>query len=101
MRRVLQFLKWKQNWWVEQAQQREDARSDIKEGLEAYATKQGAILQQMAYHFAEEWYPLLVKYGIAVDWPEEYKVGRQTSMGKEKEVLMVENDWVEMMDDFD
>jgi hypothetical protein len=100
MRRVLQFLVWRKNWWLDQGQQREDARSDIKEGLMAYAAKQAAILQQMAYQFAEEWYPLVVEYGLDVEWPEEYKVGKQrVSKGKEKEIPVLGERWMEMDDD--
>jgi len=85
---------------LEQAHQRENARSDIKQGLEAYAAKQVAILQQMAHQFAEEWYPLLVGYGINIEWPEEYRIERVgTLKGKEREVVGLDNEWMEMDDE--
>ena len=73
MRRVLCYLKWREEWWIDRGKQRKGTRSDIQEGLQAYACKQGSIMGQLAQKFGDEWYPLLLKRGLGFDWPEELK----------------------------
>ena len=75
MRQVLHFFMWHKNWWLDQSERREDATSDIREGLAAYAKKQADILQRLARRFAEEWYPFLTEKGLKTDWPEELDDG--------------------------
>jgi hypothetical protein len=76
MRRVLWFLKWKRQWWMDQGRLRHNAREDVREGLVAYSCKQAAILDSMARRFADDWYPFLSSHGMATEWPEEYLEGR-------------------------
>ena len=70
MRRVLYFLKWREKWWIDQGERRGMARSDIQDGLKAYAAKQASIIAGLAERFADEWYPLVVGRNVAVEWPE-------------------------------
>jgi hypothetical protein len=67
MRRVLQFLRWKERWWKDQGEQRRDARSDVLEGLKAYAGKQASIMGQLARRFADEWKPVLMRLGLEME----------------------------------
>jgi hypothetical protein len=71
MRQVLHFLKWKQRWWRDQGEQRKDARSDVLEGLRAYAEKQAGILGQLEKRFAKEWRQVLLMRGLRLEEPEE------------------------------
>jgi hypothetical protein len=81
MRRVLFYYKWREQWWINQGSQRHDTRSDIQEGLQAYAAKQGRIMSQLAQQFADQWYPGLMKRGLPVDWPEDLqKKGHEVDM---------------------
>ena len=67
MRRVLHFLRWKERWWRDQGEQRKDARSDVQEGLKAYAGKQASIMAQLARRFADEWQPVLMMRGLKME----------------------------------
>ena len=40
MERILLFLQWRANWWLNQVSKRTDTTDDIKSGLSAYAHKQ-------------------------------------------------------------
>jgi hypothetical protein len=72
MRRVVAFLDWKANWWRAQGQCRMDLRGDIKDGLMAYANRQGHLMQHLAETFAALWCPMLTEYGLRIEWPEHY-----------------------------
>ena len=58
-------------WWKRQGDLRLGGQPEIQEGLGAYAEKQAAILEEMGFHFADKWYPILVAHGLATEWPEE------------------------------
>lgn len=77
MRRVIAYLEWKSTWWIEQAHQRGDVRSDIASGLEAYADRQSSLMQSLARSFASLWYPLLRKTDISIEWPSTYIIHAQ------------------------
>ena len=88
MRRVLCFLKWHEQWWIDQGERRGNARSDIQDGLKAYAAKQARIMGGLAQRFADEWYPLVTRRGIAADWPETLKGKRQVVEEKKDDAEM-------------
>jgi hypothetical protein len=89
MRRVLCFLKWREQWWNDQGERRGNARSDIQDGLKAYAAKQARIMGGLAQSFADEWYPLVAGRGISnADWPETLKGKRQVVEGRKDDAVM-------------
>lgn len=101
MRRVLYFLRWRRQWWLDQAQLRSDARSDIREGLEAYSAKQAQILEDLTLKFADEWYGLLIGNGLNTDWPGDLKEVRKGSvLGRSDRSTMGEEDGDLDDDDF-
>jgi hypothetical protein len=67
MWQVLHFLRWKERWWKSQGEQRRDARSDVLEGLKAYAGKQASIQGHLARRFADEWQPVLMRRGLEME----------------------------------
>lgn len=71
MRRVLVFMLWKRDWWLERADLRADARVDIRSGLKAYAARQAAVFGGLALQFATLWRPALGSMGMQVEWPAE------------------------------
>lgn len=71
-RRVITYLHWKANWWLEQINLRPAAREDIQIGLSAYAYRQCALMQDLARSFASLWHPVLSKANLPTDWPAEY-----------------------------
>lgn len=71
-RRVITYLDWKANWWLEQINLRTNAREDIQMGLSAYAHRQCALMQNLARSFASLWLPVLSKANLPADWPAEY-----------------------------
>jgi hypothetical protein len=85
MRRVLHFLMWKKQWWQKQGERRQDTRSDVKEGLKAYAVRQGMVMGQLAEKFADQWNPLLGQRDLPMEWPEELRTGRKSWSGKKRD----------------
>jgi hypothetical protein len=70
MRRVPWYMKWKTQWWVDQAAGRGDEVSPLlKSGCRAYAAKQAYIWSSLGEKFRGMWTPLLEQYGISVEWP--------------------------------
>lgn len=72
MRRVIEFLDRKAQWWQSQRQRRPDARTDVIIGLDAYAERQACIREDLAKSFASRWHGLLVTNRISISWPEKY-----------------------------
>ena len=55
MRRVLVFLEWKSEWWVERQELREGLLRDLDEGLRAFAMGQADLQRRLAVRFREIW----------------------------------------------
>jgi hypothetical protein len=72
MRRVLWFFWWKRMSWMKMADQREDLRPDLQEGLAGYAAKQAAVLDNLGTWFANDWYVILLANGLETEWLEKY-----------------------------
>ena len=72
MRRVLYFLEWKAQWWLDRGDGRPDAPIPVQQGLAGYAAKQAAVCHSMATSFAHRWYPIHIKWGIPINWPLLY-----------------------------
>jgi len=74
MRRVLNFLEWHAQWWVERAGNRGKVDDlGLREGLPAYALRQASIRIKLREKFATLWRPvdLWVKAGQVLDLQEE------------------------------
>lgn len=55
MRRVLAYLVWHEEWWLEQGTRRGDEDPQLTEGLLAYAAKQADIRHEMRDSFNHLW----------------------------------------------
>jgi hypothetical protein len=54
MRRVIEFLKWKSEWWVSRAEHQSEDKG-MAEGLHAYAHKQASLQNSLSQHFQLVW----------------------------------------------
>ena len=74
MRRVVEFLKWKSEWWHMRA---EHCLADggIAEGLRAYAQRQSLLQDNLSQHFQAIWKALLSKIHEGVPMTEENEDG--------------------------
>lgn len=77
MRRVVEYLDNKAKWWRLQSHRRRDkspnTRTDILQGLSAYADRQAALMKGLAQSFACRWHTMLANADINIDYPEHYK----------------------------
>ncbi|KAK7022207.1 CxC2 domain-containing protein [Favolaschia claudopus] len=55
MRRVLRFLKWRALWWEDRRTVTQAVMPEVKDGLQAFAAQQAAILRQIARKFKSSW----------------------------------------------
>ena len=55
MRRVLVFLEWKSDWWLQWQSLREGLALDLGEGLRAFSLGQADLQKCLASHFQEIW----------------------------------------------
>ncbi|KAJ7817065.1 hypothetical protein B0H13DRAFT_426053 [Mycena leptocephala] len=67
MRRVLQFLRWRSAWWMEQVGRRGLAEGAQLEGETAYAVRQAGVQMELHRVFTKDWegLPALVEQGRA------------------------------------
>lgn len=72
MRRVLEFLEHKAEWWLLQRARRTDEGLALQQGLMAYAHKQADVYQRLARRFAGLWLPFLRSHSIVPEWAERY-----------------------------
>lgn len=73
MRRVLVYLRWKSDWWVDQGSKRViDHDLALVDGIQAYAHKQAAIQTRVAERCAAHWLPVLLQYGITPSWESDF-----------------------------
>jgi len=72
MHRVLRYFKWKARWWKAQGKRRTEGLPGTLHGVQAYAEKQAAFLQQLAYSSAAHWLPGLKKKRIFPEWETWY-----------------------------
>ena len=82
MRRVIAFLDWRSTWWRDQGLRNTNIRDDIKDGLITYANRQADLMRNLAKSFAAVWYPIFIKAGLAVEWPEPYILYAQANPPK-------------------
>jgi len=55
MRRVLQFCRWKEAWWIEQVPRRTDISPRLAEGLRAYAEEQADLEHRICSSWTTKW----------------------------------------------
>lgn len=55
MRRVLESLKWKAQWWDNKADARSDVGLTLREGIMAYALEQAKLQRDLAASFEHLW----------------------------------------------
>ena len=55
MRRVLVFLEWKSDWWLQRQSLREGLPLDLGEGLRAFSLGQSDLQKRLASHFQTIW----------------------------------------------
>ena len=55
MRRVLEFCRWKTEWWLEQVPLREGLRPQLAEGLHAYAEEQADMERRICLSWTNKW----------------------------------------------
>ena len=54
MRRVIEFLRWKSEWWMSRTE-RQPPDTALAEGLRAYANKQSLLQKGLSQHFQTIW----------------------------------------------
>ena len=54
-RRILQFFKWQESWWIARAEHKKDISVMRSEGLRAYALRQAALHADLRKHFSHIW----------------------------------------------
>ena len=72
MRRVIEYLTWKAEWWHEHRSLRTDADPLLLSGISGYANKQASICLQIAQRCAYYWLPRLKHWGIVPSWAPKY-----------------------------
>ena len=73
MWRVVTFLEWKSEYWLEKQNTRlTTAVPSIQSGLKAYAHKQAGIHHDLAVSFSKLWRPTLVSNGLEHSWVTQY-----------------------------
>ena len=73
MRRVIEYMKWREGWWREHCSLRTDIDDTISSGISGYAYKQVAICRHLAEQCARYWLPLLESKGITPSWASGFR----------------------------
>ena len=83
MRRVVVFLEWKSEDWLEKQTARlTTAPSSIQSGLRAYARKQAAIHHNLAVSFVTLWYPTFASFHLKDSWITDYAATHSIQLPK-------------------
>lgn len=73
MRRVLEYMKWREGWWLERCSLRKHIDGTVSSGISGYANKQVAICRRIAEQCARYWLPLLESKGITPSWASNFR----------------------------
>lgn len=73
MRRVIEYMKWREGWWRDRCSLRTHIDGTISSGLSGYANKQAAICRRIAERCACYWLPLLERKGITPLWASGFR----------------------------
>ncbi|KIJ89482.1 hypothetical protein K443DRAFT_70826, partial [Laccaria amethystina LaAM-08-1] len=55
MRRVLEFLQWKADWWLQRTESRTTVDASLSEALQAYCMEQSSVQSLLSIHFRALW----------------------------------------------
>lgn len=55
MRRVLRFLSWRADWWLERVTDWDGVDPEVADGLNAYAARQAETYRSISGHFSQKW----------------------------------------------
>lgn len=66
-RRVLQFLRWQEGWWLGKQALIETNDPSLQEGLKAYASRQAALRHDLEMHFTRMWQDTKRYIGLGED----------------------------------
>jgi hypothetical protein len=83
MRRVIEFLKWKSQWWLSKAEDR-SAGDDLAEGLFAYAHKQARLHNGLSQHFRTIWQAPLQDVNLPQDQSTD-EIGEEGGTGDDED----------------
>lgn len=72
MRRTLTFFELKARWWRSHVYLRLDVPDDVRHGIDAYAERQAALLEQRAVNYAQYWLSALKAKGVTPCWEVKY-----------------------------
>lgn len=74
MRRCLEFLDSKAQWWRAQASRRLVEDVDILSGLKAYSEKQALLFESLAFDFASNWLTVIDDCGLPspTTWADKF-----------------------------
>lgn len=75
MRRTLQYLQWRKNWWLERRERRSDIDGTMLEGLQAYASEQADLQERLANSFCALWNQPLGEPALIPSWTMETCAG--------------------------
>ncbi|KDQ33848.1 hypothetical protein PLEOSDRAFT_1073975 [Pleurotus ostreatus PC15] len=85
MRRSLQFLAWKADWWCEQATRRGNIPPAVSSGLSAYALKQASFLRALLQDSVDIWLPALSARGLTPSWTTKYSANSGSRSSSEED----------------
>lgn len=92
MRRVLEFCKWRADWWDREACCRPTAPPAVREGLSAYAAEQADIERKLAHMWEEKWRIVRARARIALDQDAADVADEMNEVGPEIEVELEEEE---------
>ena len=76
MGRTLNYLKWKQSWWLslefERAKSETPPPAAVQRGLSAYVHRQASIYETLVVSFASRWRKTLLSHRLSPSWLSQY-----------------------------
>jgi hypothetical protein len=81
MRRVIDYLRWRGEWWRKRSSLRTHSDDTISSGISGYANKQAVICSRIAGQCACYWLPRLKSKGITPSWESHILNQESGNMG--------------------
>jgi len=85
MRRVLEFFKWKSQWWLELQDARVNSAAppdpQVQHRLRAYAHRQSSIYSLLARAYPNHWRGFLTEHSLGLDWISGYPFTPSSATG--------------------
>lgn len=92
MRRVLEFCRWRAEWWDGQANRRPTAPPAVREGLLAYAAEQAAVERRLARIWEDKWRAVRARAQITLDQDAVDVADKMEEVGPEIEIELEEEE---------